>query len=346
VPRVAVLTPFAFPSVRGNAITVGRIVAGLRERGFDLLVHDLSATAEADAAASVEAWRPELVHAFHALRTGPLALRLGRRLEVPLVVTLTGTDANHELFDEQNAPAVRRVLEGAATVTAFDASILEPVRAVLPDVSARMTVVPQAVRFTAGPPFDLAALQPLPADAVVFMLPAGIRPVKAPRRLLAPFDRVVAANPSVRLLFVGPVIDTQEFEALRGELRHRPWARYIGAVPHTAMLSLLARTDVVVNCSISEGGMANSLLEGMALGRATLAADIAGNRALVEDGVTGLLFHSDDEMTAAAVRLAEDAPLRARLGAAARARVAEHFSPAREIEGYLAVYRQLLPVRA
>src|ERR1051325_10278460 len=90
VPRTAVLTPSAFPSVRGNAITAERIASGLRERGEDITVWDLSALAEGDIAAAVEAWRPSLIHAFHALRSGPLALRLARRLEIPLVVTLTG----------------------------------------------------------------------------------------------------------------------------------------------------------------------------------------------------------------------------------------------------------------
>jgi glycosyltransferase involved in cell wall biosynthesis len=92
--------------------------------------------------------------------------------------------------------------------------------------------------------------------------------------------------------------------------------------------------------------MANSVLEGMALGRATLAVDIAGNRALVEDGVTGLLFRTDAELAAAATRLAADPALRARLGAAGRARVVERYPAAREIDGYVAVYRRFLPVRA
>jgi glycosyltransferase involved in cell wall biosynthesis len=346
VPRVAVLTPFAPPSIRGNAITAARIVAGLRERGAEVAMWDLSSVAEADVAAGVEGWRPTLVHAFHAYRSGPLALRLARRLEVPLVVTLTGTDANHELLDPQHAPAVRRVLEGAALVTAFDASIGEGVSAVLPDLRARLVTVPQAARFQAGPPFDLDARWPLPADRLLFVLPAGIRPVKAPRRPLAPFDRVVAAAPRVRLLYVGPVLDALEGEALAEALAVRPWARHLGAIAHAAMPSLLARADVVLNCSISEGGMANSVLEALAFGRAVLAADIPGNRALVEHEVTGLLFGSDADLEAAALRLARDDALRARLGAAGRARMAERYPPAREIDGYLEVYRRLIAVRA
>lgn len=307
---------------------------------------DLSAVDEGEIAAQVERWRPGLIHAFHALRSGPLALRLARRLEIPLVVTLTGTDANHALLDAEHAPTVRRTLEGAAAVTAFDASIADHVAAVLPDVRGRLVIVPQAASFAPTEPFDLDARWRLSPDRVLFALPAGIRPVKAPRRLLEPFDRVVGADPRVRLLYVGPVIDAAEGEALARALAGRSWVQHLGAVPHGAMPALLSRVDVVLNSSISEGGMANSVLEALALGRAVLAADIPGNRALVEHDVTGLLFGTDTELEAAALRLARDSALRARLGASGRARVVEFYPPAREIDGYLAVYRRLIPVNA
>jgi glycosyltransferase involved in cell wall biosynthesis len=344
--RVALLTPFAFPTVRGNAVTVQRIARGLRERDVDVALWSLSAEPEATVAAEVEAARPVLIHAFHALRTGPLALRLARRLEVPLVVTLTGTDANHQLFDPEHAPQVRRVLEGAAVVTAFDGSIVDRVAGILPDVGARLVVVPQAVRFDVTAPFDLAAHWPLPADRVLFVMPAGIRPVKGPRAPLTAFDRVVADDPRVRLLYVGPVLHREEGEALAAALTRRPWARHIGAVAHAAMPSLLAQADVVLNCSISEGGMANSVLEAMALGRAVLVSDIPGNRALVEHGQTGLRFRDEAELVDAARALARDDALRARLGEAARARVERDFPPSRETDGYLGIYRRLVPAGA
>ena len=343
---VAVLAPFAFPTVRGNAVTVQRIVTGLRARDLDVALWDLSTTPEATVAAEVERARPRLIHAFHALRTGPLALRLARRLEVPLVVTLTGTDANHELLDPANAPQVRRVLEGAAVVTAFDASIVEHVAGILPDLRARLVVVPQSVRFDAPVPFDLAAAWALPPDRILFLLVGGIRPVKAPLAPLAAFDRVVEVEPRVRLLYAGPVLDRREGAALGAALARRPWARHIGAVPHAAVPALLAQADVVLNCSISEGGMANSVLEAMALGRAVLVSDIAGNGALVKHDVTGLRYATDDELERAALRLARDGKLRARLGATARGRVEADIPAERETEGYIAVYRRLVPAMA
>ena len=337
---LAVLTPFAFPSVRGNAITVDRVVRGLRALGLSIRTWDLSVTDEARVAAEVEDWRPALVHGFHAYRVGPLALRLARRLEVPLVITLTGTDANHDLFDPARAEAVRRVLEGATAVVAFHESILERVVGVLPDARPRVTVVPQAARVESGEPFDLSTRWALPSGRVLFLVPAGIRMVKAPRRPLVPLDGLVAALPHLRLLYAGPVIDSVEGEALRRALAGRPWARHVGAVPHAQMASLVSQADVVLNCSISEGGMANSVLEAMALGRSVLAADIPGNRALVEEGVTGLLFGDDRSLAEAAGRLARDAVLRARLGRQARAFVEERYPPSREIDGYAAIYRR------
>jgi glycosyltransferase involved in cell wall biosynthesis len=344
VVRLAILAPFGVPSVRGNSVTVERVTCGLRERGADLQVWDTSTTAEAIIARDVEEYRPALVHAFHAHRTGPLALRLARRLEVPLVVTLTGTDANQDLLDPERAPLVRRVLEGAASITAFHASIVEHVAGVLPDTRTRFVVVPQSVRFVAETPFDLGARWLLPADRVLFAFPAGIRPVKAPRVPLAPLDRLAAEEPRLRLVYVGPVLDPDEGEALGRELASRPWARHLGAVPHAQMASLLGQADVVLNCSVSEGGMANAVLEALALERAVLASAIPGNRALVEDDVTGLLFRDARELAAQAERLVRDPGLRMRLGQAGRALFEREFPAEREVDGYIAAYQRLVPV--
>ena len=342
--RLALLTPFGPPSVRGNAVTVDRIARGLRERGLDLSVWDLSVTPEAAVEAEVGVYQPTLVHAFHAYRVGPLALRLARRAEVPLVVTITGTDVNHDLFDPERAAVVRRVLEGAAAIAVFHESIAARIAGALPDVAGRVSVIPQGVRLPHGEPFDLAARWPLPAGRVLFLFPAGIRMVKNPLLPLRPFERLVAKRPAVRLLYVGPILDEGEGAALREALAGRPWARHIGAVPHVMMRSLLETADVVINASISEGGMANSVLEAMAVGRAVLASDIPGNRSLVEDGVTGLLFANADELEDRAQRLVDDPALRARLGEAGRAKLARLYPAEREMDGYLSVYRRLQPV--
>src|SRR5262249_62076167 len=73
---------------------------------------------------------------------------------------------------------------------------------------------------------------------------------------------------------------------------------------------------------------------------------VEGNRSLIEPGVAGLLFGDEAELCEQAERLAADPALRARLGAAGWEIVQRRYPPAREIEGYLEVYRPLTPVPA
>lgn len=342
-PRVAILTPFASPSVGGNATTVERIARGLRKRGVEVRVWDLSVDLESVVELQIAQFSPTLIHAFHAFRTGPMAKRLARRIEAPLLVTMTGTDANRDLFDPDAGRTVRRVLESAAGITAFHDSIAAKLIVALPDLAPRLVVIPQSVAFedAIGPWSPAAAFRRAPGPVLLF--PAGIRKVKQPRFPLEPLERLLPRFPTLELLYVGPVIEADEGDELFRLLRSRPWARHVGILAHDRMPRLLQNADVILNCSLSEGGMANSVLEALAMGRAVLAADIDGNRSVIEDGVTGLLFSTPEEFAAKAARLLADPALRQRLGDAGREFVHAHLPLAREVEGYLAAYRRLVP---
>jgi glycosyltransferase involved in cell wall biosynthesis len=107
------------------------------------------------------------------------------------------------------------------------------------------------------------------------------------------------------------------------------------------MTALYRQASVVLNTSRFEGGMANSLLEAMACSRPVLAADIEGNRSLVNDGVTGLLYRDTPEFLDKA-KLLLDLALRQRLGNAGRRLVEERHSPGREAAAYLGLYEEIL----
>jgi glycosyltransferase involved in cell wall biosynthesis len=333
--HVAFLAPVPLDSPRGNAITVTRIVHALRARGLDVCVRRADTGGLIERAAGS---RPALIHAFHAYRAGPLGLSLAKACRAPLVITLTGTDVSDDLRDAERGLVVREALLGAAAVTAFHDSVASEIVSALPALAPRLAVVPQSVHFPSAAPGETAAA--IHGDPCI-LFPAGIRPVKRPLLPLEPLDGLLRRYPDLRLWYAGPGLDPQETQRLEREIAGRPWARYLGPVPHAAMPSLLAASDIVLNCSLSEGGMANAVLEAFALGRAVLASDIPGNRSVVEDGVTGLLFSSEAELGGGVERLAADPALRRRLGDAGRRLLESRYTPARETEGYLEVYARV-----
>jgi glycosyltransferase involved in cell wall biosynthesis len=128
-----------------------------------------------------------------------------------------------------------------------------------------------------------------------------------------------------------------------GPLRDR-LSRTVGWVAHDELLRLYERAAVVVCPSLREG-FGVSCIEAMAHGRPVVASAVGGLRDLVVDGETGLVVPAGDvaALRAALERLLADGELRRRLGAAARARAAEHFSWDRSVSLTVTAYEDALP---
>jgi glycosyltransferase involved in cell wall biosynthesis len=78
----------------------------------------------------------------------------------------------------------------------------------------------------------------------------------------------------------------------------------------------------------SEEGLGISVIEASACALPSIVTDCTGLREVVDNGITGLTFDSDnfDQLTDGIVRLANDPDLRRRLGQAARAKAVKTFS--------------------
>lgn len=126
-----------------------------------------------------------------------------------------------------------------------------------------------------------------------------------------------------RAVLVGDGPARGEIEALMAPLGER--VRFAGAVAHGDLPALYAASDLYLWPAINEAyGMA--FLEAQAAGLAVVAGRTGGVPAVVADGVTGLLTPIGDAVAfASAVARLLDAPdERARLAAAAAARVSVH----------------------
>ena len=148
--------------------------------------------------------------------------------------------------------------------------------------------------------------------------------------------------PQLRAAFVGGVFDppyAAEVDALLASYGGAPFRRF-GHRPDATEILRLA--DVVVLSSFEEGH-SFALLEAMALGRAIVATDLDSNVASLGGGEAGLIVPTGDvrAMADAIRRLYLDADLRARMGAAARARSARFYTEERMVRDTLDVYRSL-----
>lgn len=172
----------------------------------------------------------------------------------------------------------------------------------------------------------------------------SVRDWKGWRELLQAFARLAPRHPDARLLLVGcePQAEKDKVLAAARELG------LAGAVLTLAfrhdMPEVLAACDVVADASWTGTGITGTVREGMAMARAVVASDCAGNRELVTDGTTGLLAppRDVDALAVALDRLAADPELRRRLGRAARSRVVAEFSTTVRLDRLEALYRRLL----
>lgn len=160
---------------------------------------------------------------------------------------------------------------------------------------------------------------------------------KDQRALLEAFQRLAAHRPDARLVIAG---DGQ----LAGALKEQ--ASQLGILDRTLFLGyrrdiarLLAAFDIFVLPSIREG-LPVSLIEAMAASRPVVASDVGSVKDLITDDHCGFVVPPRDPaaLDAALGRLAADASLRERLGAAGRRTAESRYSLAAIVKQYEALY--------
>jgi glycosyltransferase involved in cell wall biosynthesis len=125
------------------------------------------------------------------------------------------------------------------------------------------------------------------------------------------------ANAHLVVVGDGPAIP--DLKAQSERLGGADKVTFAGLVGRNDISRYVAAFDIALQPKCVEYASPLKLFEYMALGKAIAAPDQPNIREVLENGETALLFATDsrDDMLANVIRLIEDAPLRARLGAAA-----------------------------
>lgn len=331
-----VLAPFTQGPIRGNRVSVDRTVSTLRKAGLEVCLREGGPRDSLDALVAdtqSSTWR--LIHAFHAFHAGVQAYNLARVLELPYLITITGSD----LFEEQYSanPLTAASVTAADRIICFDRLIGCQVAKTFAVPTERIVTIPQGVQWYA----DAGDAYRSQDGRAVLFLPAALRPVKGVLEMIEALAPLYAQCP-FELLVAGGALDAVYAERVRQLARCYPFVTLLGEVPHEQMGYYYRGADLLLNGSWFEGGLANSVLEGLAMGCTVVARDVIGNRAAVSVGENGYLFTHDDELLEIVMRLLSDRQALT----AGRGRIAEcarqRYSPQQEGELLLACYRSIL----
>ncbi|KAJ0067583.1 hypothetical protein NL108_008618, partial [Boleophthalmus pectinirostris] len=214
-------------------------------------------------------------------------------IQVPFGVIFGGTDINEDVKVEQKRLVMEQVLQKARFAVAFSEKMKETSGLFLFSQRCKVYVQPQGIQTAIAQTFcwteflrctDVSTAH---VDELrVFLLVCGLRRVKDPLYLVQVFSEWHCQDPLNVLIIIGPKVRPGFC------LCHRTAGVYMTQERsqrelHAAMKKCFA----VVNSSLSEG-MSAAILEAMHLGVPVVARDIPGNSAIVEHGITGLLYSS------------------------------------------------------
>lgn len=328
--------------------------AGLREwREIDALAKSVGDLAEE--------WRPDVLHAHSPALCGTAALRVARRLGLPLVYEIrafwedaavgNGMGREGSLKYRLTRALENRVIAGADAVVTICHGLRDDL--IARGVPAgKIGIMPNGVDLELfGSP--IARDEPLARD-----LDLGDGPVigfigsfydyEGLDDLIEAMPALLEKQPQARLLMVGGGPMAEDLRRLAEASPAASAIRFVGRVPHGEVERYYSLCDIMTYprkaSRLTDLVTPLKPLEAMAQGKLVAASSVGGHRELITDGVTGTLFAPDDPADCAGALAALLARREAwpALREAARRHVAERHDWVLNARRYQVIYQGLL----
>jgi glycosyltransferase involved in cell wall biosynthesis len=270
-----------------------------------------------------------VLHAHWVLPNGYIGAVASRLLNIPLVVSVPGSDAQVAGKNALFRHMARFAFDQAALLTANSEALRDAVVALGADPAKFDMIIygtdPAALRpDLAGVAARRAALN-LPADATILLCVGRMVYKKGFDDLIRALADPALGARNVVAVMVGQGDQWAAWQQLAGELGVADRVRWVGNVPKDQIGIDYNMADILVMPSVSKpaDGLDVCVLDAMSCGKAVVASTVAGNALAVVDGVTGFLVpeQTPAALAAALAQLVDDPALRQGMGAAGRTRI-------------------------
>ena len=305
--------------------------------------------------------QPQILHVHSPVLNALPALRVGRRLGIPVVYEVRafwedaavdhGTTREGSLRYRLTRSMETHALKRAEHVFTICEGLRRDIvgRGVPP---SKVTVIPNAVdidKFEPGavPDLGLKASLGLTGSTVLGFV-GSFYAYEGLDLLLEALPKILLQRPEVRLLLVGGGPQELALKSQLTALGLQDKVVFSGRVPHAEVSRYYDLIDVLVYprraMRLTELVTPLKPLEAMAQGRLLLASDVGGHRELIRDGQTGILFAAGDvdALSQSLLKLLADRACWPRLRAQGRKFVESERSWGQSASRYPAVYRSLL----
>lgn len=256
--------------------------------------------------------RPHILHAHSPVLNAIPALRVGRRLGIPVVYEVRaswedaavdhGTTREGSLRYRLSRALETWVLKRVDAIT----TICEGLRGEIAArgiAASKITVIPNAVDIEAfgdGGIADATLKRELGLDgALVLGFVGSFYAYEGLALWMRAMPAILKKRPDARALLVGGGRQEAELKSLVAQLGIANQVVFAGRVPHDTVQRYYNLIDVLVyprlSMRLTELVTPLKPLEAMAQGRLLVASDVGGHRELIRAGETGVLFKAGDE---------------------------------------------------
>jgi glycosyltransferase involved in cell wall biosynthesis len=320
----------AIRAMRTFSPASGLILSNSRKVVFNLLqqYHDACC-------AYLKRARPDVIHVLTPDSGAVMLIRAAHESNIPVVYQEVGIPFHPPGFEDVYRRFIS-VLPLCADVAVLSPSLAQEFRGVLTGLS------PAKVLPLISLDHNGVKKSP-PPEVVTFGFAARLEHLKGPLRLLDAFRIAHETQPGIALKIAGDGSQRREFVERCRKLGLEDKCQLVGVYKTLKQRAeFMSSFDVFVLPSLTEG-TPNVIIEAMAHSKPIIAYAVGGVPDLVTEDVGILVPPDNTEALAAAIaRMAADVDLRRRMGAAARLKYEQVFTPAAVLPVLLDFYERVV----